>query len=201
MSTALKGENKDYTYADYLTFPDEDRVEIIDGVVYDMSPAPRPIHQEYSINLQSIIWNYLKDKRCKIYPAPFDVRLSESEKDFEIRNVVQPDISVICDTSKIDDKGCKGAPDWIIEILSPSTASKDIKEKFKLYEKYGVKEYWIVEPSGLFVQVFVLNYGKYEFRGNFTSLDYLTPTIFEDLKIDLAEVFGVERKEEERKGD
>jgi len=198
MTTALKRENKDYTYADYLTFPDEDRLEIIDGVIYSMVPAPMRWHQDVSMALSRCISTYLKGKSCKVYAAPFDVRfIEENLAENDARNIVQPDISVICDQNKLDDKGCKGAPDWIIEILSPSTVSKDIKEKFFLYEKFGVKEYWIVEPSESFVQVFVLCDGKYEFRGNHTTLDYLKPTIFEDLMIDLAEVFGVKREEKE----
>lgn len=197
MSLAKKRKKDSYTYADYLQFPDNIRSEIIDGVIYNMVPAPLRWHQDVSMVLSRCISTYLKGKSCRVYAAPFDVRLSEKENDFEVRNVVQPDISVICDQNKLDDKGCKGAPDWIIEILSPSTASKDIKEKFFLYEKYGVKEYWIVEPTESFIQVFVLRDGKYEFRGNYASLDYLSPTVFDDLEIDLAEVFGVERKEDE----
>lgn len=198
MNTALKINNKKYTYADYLKFPDDFKSEIIDGTVYNMTPAPLRRHQKISMKLSQKIANYLDNKSCEIYAAPFDVRLSENRSnDFEIKNVVQPDISVICDSSKLDEKGCIGAPDWIIEILSPATASKDMKEKFELYEKFGVREYWIIEPEDKIVMVFILQDGRYQRGGHFDAFDYLVPTIFADLKIDLAEIFDVERKKEE----
>ena len=202
MRLAKKRKKDSYTYADYLQFPDDIRSEIIDGVIYDMAPAPKPMHQKISVTLSSKIFQFLEGKKCEIYPAPFDVRLSGKDNDYEIKNVVQPDISVICDTSKIDDKGCTGAPDWIIEILSPATASKDMKEKFKLYEKYGVKEYWIIEPEDKIVMIFILKDGKYQRGIHYDAYDYVSPSMFSDLSIDLAEVFGVERKEcnEEEEG-
>jgi len=201
MNTLHKSENKKYSYADYLTFPDDVHVEIIDGVIYKtygMSPAPRRFHQEISVNLCSIIWTYLKDKKCNIFSAPFDVVFTEKKKNnSEICNVVQPDISIICDKNKLDEFGCKGSPDWIIEILSPATASKDLKEKLKLYEKYGVKEYWIIDPIDMIVTVFILINEKYNFVGFYDNQDFLSPTIFTELTIDLAEVFGVERIKKE----
>ena len=191
MSTAKKLENKKYSYADYLSFPDEERVEIIDGIVYNMSPSPRKRHQEISGNLFLEIGNYLKGKKCSIFSAPFDVVFTEKRKhDSEVHNVVQPDLSIICDKNKLDEFGCKGAPDWIIEILSPSTSSKDLNEKFYLYEKYGVKEYWIVEPKENIVLIYVLNEKrKYENTARLTTDHKAKSTIFEDLSIDLAEIF------------
>lgn len=126
-------------------------------MIFDMSPSPSRNHQEISVELLRQFSNYLIDKTCKVYAAPFDVRLPEGdENDTNIETVVQPDIAVICDKCKLDDKGCKGASDLIIEITSPSTARKDLKEKLFLYEKSGVKEYWIVHPTDKTVMVFKL---------------------------------------------
>jgi Uma2 family endonuclease len=197
MNIAKERAKNSYTYADYLKFSNEERCEIIEGVVYAMSPAPVRKHQEISGNFYALIWNYLKGKSCSVYSAPFDVRLGEkNDKFFEIKNVVQPDLSIICDQDKLDDKGCLGTPDWIIEILSPATAKNDLQKKFKLYEKFGVKEYWIVEPNEPYIMVYQLEHGKYQFIGNYVSTDYLKPKIFKDLEIDLAEVFGIEREME-----
>ncbi len=136
-----------YTYKDYAGWPDEERWELINGVAYNMSPAPSRFHQEISGALFNSIYNYLKDKSCKVYHAPFDVRLPKGEEpEEEIVTVVQPDIVVICEEKKLDDKGCKGAPDLVVEIVSPSTVSKDMKEKLAVYERHGVKEYWIIHP-------------------------------------------------------
>ena len=158
MGLPLKKENKKFTYADYLTWPDNERWEIIDGVPYNMAPAPSRKHQRLMRDLCRPIINYLDDKDCEIYFAPFDVRLTEKyETDEETTSVVQPDIVIICDKDKLDDKGCKGAPDLVIEILSPSTAAKDIGEKFNLYERHKVKEYWIVYPNDEIVMVYKLD--------------------------------------------
>ncbi len=190
MNTVKKRPIDSYTYEDYLRFSDDDRVEIIDGIVYDMSPAPLRKHQGIVTNLLRSVANYLVNKSCEIYPAPFDVVFAEKgKKDSEIKNVVQPDLSIICDKNKLNDKGCFGAPDWIIEILSPSTSSKDLNEKYFLYEKFGVKEYWIVEPSEQIVLVYSLKNGKYENTFRYTKEDSAV-TIFEDLKINLSEIFN-----------
>jgi Uma2 family endonuclease len=155
-----------------------------------MTPAPRRIHQEVSMKLSAGIEWYLKGKKCKVYHAPFDVRLVETDKgDKKIENVVQPDIAVICDLSKLDDRGCLGAPDFIIEITSPSTGKRDAKEKYALYEKYGVKEYWIVFPEEKLVYQYVLNNNKYEQKGIYADDEKISPHIFPDLDIDLNYVF------------
>jgi Uma2 family endonuclease len=162
---ALKKEKTDhkFTYKEYCSWPDDERWELIDGVAYDMSPAPTSSHQRISMRMSTNISNWLKGKECEIFSAPFDVMLPNfpmKNKD-EINTIVQPDISVICDPSKIIEKGCLGAPDLVIEILSPSTSKKDLNEKFQLYEKHGVKEYWIVDPGNKYIQVFhLLTEGK-----------------------------------------
>ena len=182
--------NKKYTYADYLTWLDDKRRELINGFIRMMTPAPKRIHQEISFNLTNILGNYLKNKKCKVYYSPFDVRLVETDKgDKKIENVVQPDIAVICDLSKLDDRGCLGAPDFIIEITSPSTGKRDAKEKYALYEKYGVREYWIVFPEEKLVYQYVLKNRKYEQNGIFADDEKISPHIFPDLEIDLSYVF------------
>jgi Uma2 family endonuclease len=149
MIPAIK-QNNLYSYADYLTWNDDERWEIINGFAYCMSPAPSRKHQFISWELSGQIRDYLiaTQRPCEAYHGPFDVRFPESVQDDEqIIDVVQPDISVICDLSKLDDRGCHGAPDWIIEILSPSTAQKDHDLKRKLYEKNNVQEYWLIDPT------------------------------------------------------
>jgi len=135
------------TYGDYLTWPEDERWELIDGVPYNMTPAPSRRHQDLVVELGAQIRDFLRGKPCKVYVAPFDVRLPDAnEADEVVLTVVQPDVAVICEASKLDDKGCRGAPDFIIEIVSPSTSPKDQIEKVALYERHGVKEYWIVHP-------------------------------------------------------
>ncbi|MEL6625129.1 MAG: Uma2 family endonuclease, partial [Bacteroidota bacterium] len=139
--------NKSYTYADYLLWQFKERVELIRGRIFKMSPAPSMGHQEISTNLMGEIYQYLKRKTCKVFHAPFDVRLPLSESqmtDQKVDTVVQPDICVVCDPQKLESRGCIGAPDWIIEILSKSTSNKYLNEKYDLYQNTGVKEYWIV---------------------------------------------------------
>ena len=169
MELELKKTEHKFTYKDYCSWPDDERWELIDGVAYDMSPAPSRRHQEISFELAGLIREYLKGKECKAFAAPFDVILPNFpiENEDGIDTIVQPDISVICEPSKIVDRGCLGAPDLIIEILSPSTSKKDLNEKFQLYEKHRVKEYWIVDPGNKYIQVFHLltegkNSGKYD---------------------------------------
>lgn len=148
-----------YTYADYLKWNFEERLELIRGKIFKMSPAPAPFHQRVASNLNGIFYNILKKKKCKVYPAPFDIRLpvKDKKKDNEINTVVQPDISIICDELKIDARGCCGAPDLVIEILSPGNSHKEVKLKFELYEEAGVKEYWVIYPTEETVAVFLLD--------------------------------------------
>lgn len=157
----LKGS---YTYADYLLWQFKERVELIKGKILKMSPAPNSFHQEISFGLSGIFYNFFKNKQCKVYAAPFDVRLinfKESTSDNQITTVVQPDLCVICDRNKIDKKGCIGAPDLIIEILSPGNSKKEMDIKYDLYEENGVLEYWMVNPSEKTISIYVLQNGKY----------------------------------------
>jgi len=181
-----------YTYGDYLTWGDGERWELIDGMAYNMSPAPTRRHQKMLGALFGQFYHYLKDKPCDVYFAPFDVRLPEGgEADEETATVVQPDLVVVCDPDKLDDKGCRGAPDLVVEILSSSTSGKDLKQKFNLYEQRGVREYWIVDPSGGTIMVFRLGtdrrYGRPEV---YTAEDTAPVGIFDDLVIDLRTVFA-----------
>jgi len=141
--------SKRYTYADYLTWQFDEMVELIRGKVFKMSPAPNMAHQWVSDELQGKIYHYLVGKKCKQFTAPFDVRLPlppNQQKGKKVDTVVQPDICVLCDLTKLDHHGCNGAPDWIIEILSKSTSKKDLNEKFDVYQNAGVREYWIIHP-------------------------------------------------------
>ena len=186
---------KQYTYADYIRWQFKERVELIKGWIHKMSPAPSSYHQQVSIQIQSSIWNFLrKNKKCRIYPAPFDVLLFKNkDTDSQITTVVQPDICVICDKTKIDNKGCLGAPDLIVEILSPSTSKKDYNEKFNLYEENLVKEYWIVNPDAKSIEVFYLEKNnKYESIGIYNEYDGFSEVpvnIFPELKLSLKEIF------------
>jgi Uma2 family endonuclease len=152
-----------FTFADYQKWPDDLDCEIIDGQIYDMSPAPSREHQRILGELHVQIHAALKGTTCQVYVAPFSVRLPEGdEQDSFIRNVVEPDISVICDPKKLDDKGCRGAPDFIIEILSPHTSLKDQSHKLSLYECHGVREYWTIHPDDKVLTIRLLGEnGKY----------------------------------------
>lgn len=186
-------QGEKYTYADYLTWPDDQRWEIINGEAYGMSPAPGRRHQELSGELFVQFANYLKGKPCKVFAAPFDVRLAERTglTDEKVETVVQPDIMVICDKNKLDERGCNGAPDLIIEITSPSTGKNDLTIKFELYQRHGVKEYWIVLPAELAVLVFKLGedqtYGKPE---RYATDDKIAVPLLGELVVDLADVFA-----------
>jgi len=186
----LKKDTK-FTYVDYVNWPEDERWELIDGYAYNMSPAPSRRHQKISRDLAVQIANFLTGKSCEVYFAPFDVRLPEAdEQDEDIETVVQPDIVVICDKNKLDDKGCRGAPDLIIEILSPFTAPKDMKIKLSLYEKHGVKEYWVVHPIDNIVMVFKLGKNKkYSKPEVYTEEDKIKTAILEGLEIELSKVF------------
>ncbi len=195
MGLALKKTETKYTYGDYYYWPDNERWELIYGIAYCMSPAPSRSHQKFSGELFRQISNYLINKPCEVYDAPFDVRFPEAnESDNDIETVVQPDISVICDESKLDERGCRGAPDLIIEITSPSTISKDIKEKFYLYEQHGVKEYWIVHASEKYIEVFKINSdGKYGRPEIYVEHDKIKVDVLKGLTIDLSLVFEKEK--------
>ena len=180
-----------YSYADYLRWSFEERVELIKGKMFRMSPTPRRGHQEIGGDIFGAMHSFLKSKSCKVYHAPFDVRFPNQPDDTNAQTftVVQPDICVICDHSRLDDAGCKGAPDLIVEILSPSTASKDLNEKYQLYEEHGVQEYWVVYPGEAVLEIYELQDGKYVSKGKFVKEDVVTTKVLPGLEIKLSEVF------------
>ena len=161
MGLALRQE-KHYTYADYLTWPDDARYELIDGEAFLMAPAPLIEHQEVAGEVFRQLANQLDGKPCRPYIAPVDVRLPRNdEADAAIDTVVQPDVLVVCDPEKIDRRGVRGAPDWVLEVLSPSTAAHDQIAKRRTYERAGVREYWLVHPGDRTLTVYVLDNGQY----------------------------------------
>ncbi|ADQ05986.1 protein of unknown function DUF820 [Caldicellulosiruptor hydrothermalis 108] len=183
---------KIYTYADYLQLPQDAKVELIDGVIYNMSPAPSRIHQEIIFELILVIGNYIKqnNKPCKIYTAPFDVVfVEEGQDESKATNVVQPDISIICDKKKLTDRGCIGAPEMIIEVVSQNNPAHDYIRKLNLYTQFGVKEYWIVNPDeqNIFVYVYRPETG-YSYPKVYTFNDKVKVSLFEDLIIDFAQI-------------
>lgn len=147
--------SKTYSYADYLTWKFKERVELIAGRIFRMSPGPNRRHQKVVGEIFNQLYNHLKGDRCEVYVAPFDVRFvrSTSTPNEEIVNTVQPDIFVVCDPSKLDEKGCLGAPDLIVEILSPSSVKRDLKQKYDLYQTFGVREYWVIDPYNQIVHI------------------------------------------------
>nr|WP_018132011.1 Uma2 family endonuclease [Effusibacillus pohliae] len=177
-------------YAEYLLTPEGERWEIIEGIPYNMTPAPSTEHQRIIGNLHGEFYSYLKGKPCSAFVAPFDVRLlADGKADDQVKNVVQPDISIICDPNKIDEKGCLGAPDLIVEVLSPSTAKKDRSEKLRLYRLAGVREYWIVDPLNKTVEVYDWTQHRFAEAQVYGAEDRIQVAIFDDLVIDLGDVF------------
>ncbi len=184
---------KQYTYADYMTWQFSDRVELIKGWVHKMNDVSVRLHQGVSIHLSIKIGNFCTKKGYKVYAAPFDVRLVNKRKstaDKEITSVVQPDICVICDPSKLDARGCIGAPDWIIEILSPGNTKTEMKKKFELYQENGVKEYWVVFPEYLQIQVYTLMQEKYALQSTYYKDEKIPVGIFDGFFIDTSEIFN-----------
>lgn len=185
-------EEKFYASDDYHRFNDDKRREIINGSICLISPAPNREHQEVLFNLSGIFYNYLKYKKCRAYFAPFDVCLSkEGETKTAVSNVVQPDMALICDKTKIDRHGCFGSPDLIVEILSPATSKRDMTEKYNLYQEHKVPEYWVVDPLNQIISRFLLDEtaNKYRQAEYFDRKDVISPIIFADFIIKLEEVF------------
>lgn len=188
--------NATYSYADYLTWQLDETVELIKGKIMAMSPAPNLKHQRISRNMLRPIDNYLSHKTCEAFHAPFDVKLYNSKKsklaDQDVYSVVQPDLCVICDKDKLTEQGCNGAPDWIIEVLSPGNSKKDMHLKYDLYQENGVTEYWLVYPYEQAVYQFVLDQdaGKYQLFAMHAGDDIAKPYLFPELHIDLADVFA-----------
>ncbi len=191
MSPQLKPKNNSFNYGDYLNWPEDERWELIDGVPYNMTPAPSRAHQKILAAVLTKFYSFLEDKDCEVYSAPFDVRLPEGEEEpQEITTVVQPDLVVVCDRAKLDDKGCIGSPDLIVEITSPSTVRKDIKEKFYLYERMGVKEYWIINPTDETLIAFILDSnGKYGRPEIYSREDTIQVGVLTGLSIPLKNIF------------
>ena len=187
--------NGTYTYADYLTWQFDGAIELIKGKIMEMSPAPSSEHQGIVTNLGGTLYNFFRKKPCKLFYAPFDVRLYDHKKSIvanrDIYSVVQPDLCIICDKTKIDIKGCLGSPDWIIEILSRGNSKREMQLKYELYQESGVREYWLVYPGEKAVHQFVLDEQseKYQLLNMYSGEDTATPQLFPDCQIDLREVF------------
>ena len=180
--------SKQYTYADYLLWQFSERVELIRGFIKKMSPAPKRIHQGISMNFSRELSYFFKKNACGLYAAPFDVRLPIPSKKRDT-TVVQPDICIVCDKSKLDEAGCNGAPDLIIEILSPGNTKHDVDTKFSLYEEAGVKEYWMVEPLEKLVFIYTLQNEKYIGLKPFSEDETIKSPLFPDLQISLKDIF------------
>ncbi len=181
-----------YSYADYLKWQFDERVELIKGWIHKMSPAPSRRHQKIEGDIFGSFWNHLRNNKCEVYHAPFDVRLlkNKGQSDKEVETVVQPDIVVVCNTSILDDKGCNGAPDLIVEVLSPSTMKKDFNEKFNIYEANGVKEYWLVHPELKTFESYVLVHNTFELNLRFEKAEgIITTPLFPDFKLDCKDIF------------
>lgn len=175
--------NKIYTESDYYALPEDVRAEMIDGHIYYQA-APSYKHQKILMSVAKIIANYIDAKGgpCEVLPAPFAVKLFDSRS-----TIVEPDISVICDRDKLNDKGCSGAPDWIIEIVSPGNSSHDYIRKLNLYSDAGVREYWIIDPTKQRVLVYYLEEMKFELS-TYTFQDKVKVNIYGDLWINFQEI-------------
>ena len=182
--------NKIYSYADYYKWKFEERVELIKGRIFKMSPAPTSAHQVISREISGHLWLFLKGKTCEVYSAPFDVRIPrKSKEDMDIITVVQPDICVVCDPAKIDKKGCIGAPDIVIEILSPANSEKELKYKYEVYEESGMKEYWVVFPQEKTLLIYTLTDGIFVPSRLMVKGDLVSSTLLPGFSLDLSEIF------------
>lgn len=194
VSTNLADKQEErFTYGEYCQWDDGERWELIDGVPYNMTPAPVRKHQGILIRISSRIEAFLRGKPCKAYFAPFDVRLPDfsEQDDTDVPTVVQPDFVVVCDEKKLDDRGCRGAPDLVLEILSPSTSRKDVGVKFRLYEHHGVREYWIIHPTEESLMIFVRGEdGIYGRPQGYGRGDVVTSTVLDGLELTVEELFG-----------
>jgi Uma2 family endonuclease len=181
-----------YTYADYLTWTFQERVELIRGRLFPMSPAPSTLHQQIAGALYFQLYRHFFKQPCQVFFAPFDVRLPIGLKKNQTTTVVQPDICIVCDPAKLDEKGCQGAPDLIVEVLSPGNSKKEMREKFQVYEEAGVREYWLVHPVDHEVRVYVLHEnGKFIGMAPVVEDEVLRSIVFPELEVELKEVFGV----------
>ncbi len=181
-----------YSYADYLKWQLKERVELMRGKIFPMSPAPNVKHQRISSVMQGLLFSCLRGQECELFSAPFDVRLYDRKKSIkaskEIFTVVQPDLCVICDSSKLDTQGCNGAPELVVEILSPGNSKREMKDKFDLYQEAAVQEYWLVQPLDEVVLVYTLDENG-QYIGLRPATDMIVSPLFPDFEIDLEEVF------------
>lgn len=185
--------NNTYSYADYLLWKFQERVELYKGKIFKMSPVLSTSHQRISGNLHGMLWNAFRKSSCNLFAAPFDVRLIDKLKstiDSDIYTVVQPDLCVICDQSKIDTKGAVGAPDLIIEILSGGNSKKEMKHKYELYQESGVLEYWIVNPFDKTIYIFKLVDNQFIGLQPLTEDDIIKSTLFPQLNFCLSDIFN-----------
>lgn len=180
--------NKQYSYSDYLQWQFQDRLELIKGYILKMSPAPSMVHQTVLNNVTGVFYINFKNKSCRVFQAPFDVRLpiQSIKKD---STVVQPDLCVICDERKLDQRGCKGAPDLMVEILSPKNSRHDVHTKFNLYQEAGVKEYWIINPSEKVILIYTLINGVFIGLKPQVEGEKINSPLFADLDIAVADIF------------
>ncbi|TRX38093.1 Uma2 family endonuclease [Flavobacterium sp. ZT3R18] len=184
---------KRYSYADYLTWQFQEKLELIKGKIFKMSPAPSTTHQRISRKLTGVMISAFKNHSCELFIAPFDVRLLDKKNstlDKEIYTVVQPDLCVICDDAKIDERGAIGAPDLVIEILSPGNSNKEMKYKFDLYEEAGVLEYWIVNPADKTVFIYVLKENQFIGMHPLIEEDSMQSKLFPELDFKLESIFN-----------
>ena len=196
--------NKVYSYADYLSWVFDERVELIKGKILKMSPAPSRRHQGISSRIHILIGNHLFLNACSVYSAPFDVRLPISEDlkistkykknakklpDGKIMTVVQPDLTVVCDPEKLDDRGCIGAPDLVVEILSPGNKHIELTDKFEIYQEASIKEYWIVYPDYEYVIIYSLSKGSYVGSKPYTLADIMTSKVLKGIEIKVSDIF------------
>ena len=189
---AIPAEKESFTLADYLEWDEEDgRYELIDGEAYLMAP-PTPLHQKTSGEIFRQLANFLEGKKCEVYAAPFGVRLFEREGDSpeDVDTLVEPDITVVCDKSKLDESGCRGAPELVMEVLSPSSRKHDRLVKLNLYQRAGVKEYWIVNPGEQTVEVLLLEAGRLVPHGFYEKNDIAKVNVLEGCFLELSKVFG-----------
>ncbi|RZK24172.1 MAG: Uma2 family endonuclease [Hymenobacter sp.] len=185
-----------YSYADYLSWRFTEYVELVRGRVLRKMSAPTSEHQQIAANLTIEIGRYLRRKSCRVYAARFDVRLlrSTGTGDSQIKTVVQPDLSIICDLPKIDKRGCLGAPDWVIEIISPSSLVLDTRTKFDLYAENGVREYWIAFPGEQVITAYALGVeGQCELTGTYAEPGPMPSHTLPELAIEWADIFGEEK--------
>ena len=181
--------NKTYSYADYFSWKITERVELFMGKIFEISPAPTSSHQRISRNICTELIIFLQKRPCEVFYAPFDVRLEKDKNDEQAKTVVQPDICVICDFTKIDERRCKGAPDLIVEILSPGNSTKEMKNKFELYEKAGVLEYWIVQPADKTIFQYILTDDQFINHKTTTFEDNIFSSCIEGFSMPLSKVF------------